>query len=98
MIIDNDLLKQLSETSKLELESGDGTNDCSDFLHKLESIVQLFKVLDEAETVDTRLDDHETHLRDDVVQYKQLISYLDNTPQFNSDVEMFEVPKVIDSE
>ena len=98
MIIDNDLLKQLSESSQLELESNSDYKDCSDFLHKLESIVQLFKVLDETEASDIKLDDHQTHLRDDIINYQPLISYLDKTPQFNSDMQMFEVPKVIESE
>ena len=98
MIIDNDLLKQLSESSQLELESDGESKNCSDFLHKLESIVQLFKVLDETDITDIQLDDQQTHLREDIVNYNNLISYLEDTPQFNSDMQMFEVPKVIESE
>ena len=98
MIIDNELLNQLSETSKLDLESSDNTNNQADFLHKLESIVQLFKMLDETDDLDSELNPLHAHLREDVIDYENLIDYLQDNKQFNSDKKMFEVPKVIESE
>lgn len=97
MIIDNDLLKQLCESSQLELETNDKTGGSSDFLHKLESVVHLFKILDETEDISSTFD-MSAHFREDTSNYEQLISYLENTKQFNSSMQMFEVPKVIDTE
>jgi len=98
MIIDNDLLKQLCESSQLELDSEDEANSSSDFLHKLESVVHLFKILDETEQCVSSNHTQPSHFREDVVDYEQLISYLNNTQQFNSNTQLFEVPKVIDTE
>ncbi|MDG2348146.1 MAG: hypothetical protein P8L77_01620 [Gammaproteobacteria bacterium] len=98
MIIDNDLLKQLCESSQLELDSENEANSSSDFLHKLESIVHLFKILDETDLNDSSNNNLPSHFRDDVVNYEELISYLSNTKQFNSNTQMFEVPKVIETE
>ena len=98
MIIDNELLKQLFDSSKLSLDYEKDQNNNSNFLHKLESVVHLFKVLDEATDIDIDIKIKETQLREDEVNYDNLIAYLEDTAQFNNDVNMFEVPKVIETE
>lgn len=98
MIIDNELLKQLFDSSKLSLDYEKDQNNNSNFLHKLESVVHLFKVLDETTDIDNDIKIKETQLREDEVNYDSLISYLEGTAQFNNDVDMFEVPKVIETE
>ena len=98
MIIDNELLKQLFDSSKLSLDYEKDQNHNSNFLHKLESVVHLFKILDETADIDIDMEKKETQLRDDDIHYDNLIAYLEGTAQFNNDVNMFEVPKVIETE
>ena len=63
MIIDNELLKQLFDSSKLSLDYEKDQNNSSNFLHKLESVVHLFKVLDETSDIDIDMEKNETQLR-----------------------------------
>jgi Asp-tRNA(Asn)/Glu-tRNA(Gln) amidotransferase C subunit len=98
MIIDNELLKQLCATANFDDNFSDKDSKNTSFLNKLESVVHMFKTLDEIDDFSDSDLQTGAPLREDEIKFESLIKYLKDTKQFNQDKGLFEVPKVIETE